>query len=342
MCQVVVDVDRVLFVGELNPDIVVAGVVALGGKLRFGQAEDLVERTVVTLGGSAAITASAAARAGAAASLVAVVGDDDLGRACLARARERGIDVEAIRVERGHRTGSSVILISAENSNDRQILTDLGTMRDLSTHDLPDDLLSQVQHLHVSSFFMHVGCREQLHQRMARARELGAVVSLDTNDDPDRTWTAGAAAAIAASDVLFGNDIELLGLAGEPANGDPATAARALLTTMSSGASDRAVELPAVVRKQGAYGATVYTIDREVHVNAPQVEVVDTVGAGDTLAGTMIAAMHSGADWADVLAIGVAAGSLSTTAPGGVDGQPQLSDSTRLAATLRPQRQSHR
>lgn len=339
MYQVDVDMNRILFVGELNPDIVIAGVAAPEGRLRFGQAEDLVERTVLTLGGSAAITASAAALAGAHASIVAVVGDDDLGRSCLTRAVDRGIDVAAIRIARGRRTGSSVILINAQNNSDRQILTDLGTMRDLSIEDLPDELLSEVAHLHVSSFFMHVGCRDQLHQRMVRARALGAVVSLDTNDDPDRLWAAGAAAAIATSDVLFGNDVELLGLAGAPADGDPAAAARSLLARMPASSSDRAVALPAVVHKQGAAGATVYTADLEVHVAAPLVEVVDTVGAGDALAGTVIAVMYSGADWANVLSIGVAAGSLSTSASGGVAGQPPLAASTSLAATLHPQRQ---
>ena len=99
----------ILVIGELNPDIVVSGVPAKGGRLRFGQAEDLVTATTLTLGSSAAITASAAVRAGAAAALVAVVGDDDLGRSCLQLAAARGIDLAAVRVAGGRRTGSSVI-----------------------------------------------------------------------------------------------------------------------------------------------------------------------------------------------------------------------------------------
>ena len=42
----------ILVIGELCPDIVVAGVPTDGRALRFGQSEDLVAGTVMTLGSS--------------------------------------------------------------------------------------------------------------------------------------------------------------------------------------------------------------------------------------------------------------------------------------------------
>jgi sugar/nucleoside kinase (ribokinase family) len=325
----------ILVVGELCPDIVLTGVPVKDGRLRFGQAEDLVTATTLTLGSSAAITASAAVRAGATAALVAVVGDDDLGRSCLLQAAGRGIDLAAVRVAAGLRTGSSVILVSDEGDHDRQILTDLGTMRELRVTDVPDELLARSGHVHVSSFFMHTGARERLHERLARARELGATVSLDTNDDPARTWGWGAAAAVAESDLLFCNDTEALGLAGLGDGADPAEAAAALLSRMPPApATRRRADLPAVVHKQGPAGATVHTRQGQVRVAAPAVEVVDTVGAGDTLAGTVLAALLAGADWPEALRLGVAAASLSLTAAGGVTGQPRLPEASALAGSL--------
>jgi sugar/nucleoside kinase (ribokinase family) len=325
----------ILVVGELNPDIVVSGVPAKDGRLRFGQAEDLVAATTLTLGSSAAITASAAVRAGAAAALVAVVGDDDLGRSCLELAAARGIDLAAVRVAAGRRTGSSVILVADQGDHDRQILTDLGTMAELAAGDVPDGLLGRFAHVHVSSFFMHTGARERLHERLARARELGATVSLDTNDDPARAWASGAAQAIAASDLLFCNDTEALGLAGRPDDADPAEAAGLLLSRMPPGpATARGAQLPAVVHKQGPAGATVHTRQGRVRVRAPAVEVADTVGAGDTLAGTVLASLLAGADWPEALALGVAAASLSVTGAGGVDGQPERREAAALAGSL--------
>ena len=78
-----------------------------------------------------------------------------------------------------------------------------------------------------------------------------------------------------------------------------------------------------------------HTCDGEVRVDAPVVDVVDTVGAGDTLAGTVLAALLTGADWPDALALGVSAASLSTAAAGGVDAQPERHDTATMAASLR-------
>ena len=81
------------------------------------------------------------------------------------------MDVSAVRVAAGLRTGSSVILVGSTDTSDRQILTDLGTMTELRVGDLPDELLERYGHVHVSSFFMHTGAREhpvegpQIHRR---------------------------------------------------------------------------------------------------------------------------------------------------------------------------------
>ena len=326
---------RLVVVGELNPDIIVTGVPLTQGRLRFGQAEDLVTGTVLTLGSSAAITASAAASAGADVALVSVVGDDDLGRTCLAWVSALGVDAAHVRVLYDVPTGSSVILVSQDDPTDRQILTYLGAMSQLSADDVTDELLSTTSHVHVTSFFMHTAARDRLHQRFAAARSAGATTSLDTNDDPECAWAGGAGELIAESDVLFCNDQEALGLAGLDPGADPTGAVDMLLMRLHQGrlgVSDG--RLPAVVHKEGARGATVVTRRGRVHVGAPVVEVVDTVGAGDTLAGTVLAQLLAGADWPVALAHGVAAATLSTTGAGGTGAQPDRLRTQKLATNL--------
>ena len=326
---------RLVVVGELNPDIIVTGVPAVHGRLRFHQAEDLVTGTVLTLGSSAAITASAAASAGADVALVAVVGDDYLGRTCLRWVTARGVDVAHVRVVDEIPTGSSVILVSRDDPSDRQILTHLGAMSALRADDVTDDLLTGTTHLHVASFFMHTAARDGLHERFAAARAAGATTSLDTNDDPDGEWSGGARELVAQSDVLFCNDREALGLAGLAPDSDPTGAVDILLNVQHQGrrVSSHGL-LPAVVHKQGALGATVVTHRGRVHVAAPAVAVVDTVGAGDTLAGTVLAHLLAGADWAVALPLGVAAATLSTTGAGGTSAQPDEPLTQRLATEL--------
>lgn len=322
-----------LVVGELCPDIVVAGIPAPGGLLRFGQSEDLVDSTIVTLGSSAGITACAAARAGAQVRLLGVVGDDEMGRVCRRWLTERHVDASAVRVDHDTSTGSSVILVRADDAGGRQILTHLGAMAALAARDVSDRLLRQADHLHISSFFLHVGAREALHHRMARARDLGLGVSLDTNHDPARRWAFGAPEAVAQSDILFCNEAEARGLAGTRPDTSTEDAVQHLLTLMPAPGRDH--RFPAVVHKLGAEGAEVHTALGRVHVQAPRVRVVDTIGAGDTLAGTTLAALLDGADWPQALALAVAAGSASTSGVGGVAGQPTCDETARLASALR-------
>ena len=58
----------------------------------------------------------------------------------------------------------------------------------------------------------------------------------------------------------------------------------------------------------------------------PPVEYVDAVGAGDTFDAGYLAGRLLGRDAATSLAMAVIAGSLSTSASGGTEGQPTLDD----------------
>jgi sugar/nucleoside kinase (ribokinase family) len=312
-------------VGEVNPDIVVRGV----PPMQFGQAESLVASTTLTVGSSTAITACGAARMGARVRLVGVVGDDDFGDIMLRRLGERGVDVSEVRVAAGRRTGSSVILVDATDATDRQILTDLGAMTQLAVDDVHDGVLADAEHLHIGSWFLHMAANEHLGERLARARQMGLSTSVDPNDDPDRGWDSGLQRALAEVELLFCNGSEARGLSGLD---DPDAAARLLLSRLA-GTSARP-GLPAVVLKLGADGARLYRRDGTTFVRAPEVDVVDTVGAGDSLSGAVLAALLDGAPWHRALRLGVAAGALSTTRAGGVDGQPELAAAQALSENL--------
>lgn len=320
-----VDRPLLLVVGEVNPDIVVQGV----PRLRFGQAEDVVASTTLTVGSSAAIMACGAARLGASVSLVGVVGEDDLGRFVVRRLQERGVDTTRVRTAAGRPTGSSVVLVSAADASDRHILTSLGSMTDLVVEDVPDDLISAAAHLHVGSWFLHLSAREQLGERLAEARRQGLSTSVDPNDDPDRAWDSGLQSSLQHVELLFCNESEACGISGL---GDADAAALHLLTRIA-GDSSR-VGLPAVVLKLGSAGARVYRQGSVTTVDAPMVDVVDTVGAGDSLAGAVLAMLLEGQPWPRAIAVGVATGSLSTTCAGGVDGQPSHDQAAATAAAL--------
>jgi sugar/nucleoside kinase (ribokinase family) len=315
----------IVVMGELNPDIVVTGV----PRLSFNQREDVTGPTSMTIGSSVAISASGLARLGTATALVGVVGDDAFGDFMLASLQRRGVDVSLVRTVPGGRTGSSVILVRRDDANDRQILTDTGVMGDLRAADLPVNELRRARHLHIGSWFLHSGAVQELPALLAEARRLELSTSVDPNDDPAQRWDSYLPSALPHVETLFCNEAEAHGVAraaGWRGPGSRHQAARYLLARLPPGGS--------VILKCGAEGAFAHTADETLHVAAPAADVVDTVGAGDSLAAGFLHARLEGRDLSEALCVGVASGTLSTRRSGGVEAQPTADEANGLARGL--------
>jgi sugar/nucleoside kinase (ribokinase family) len=295
--------------GDCNPDLVLTGDV----EPHFGQVEKIVDSGTLRLGGSASIVAAGAARLGLRTALVAVVGDDPLGRAQREALEQREVDTTALVVDPGRPTGVTVIL---SRGDDRAILTALGTIDALRGELVDPSLLAGARHVHVASYFLQPRLREDLAGLLQAARSAGATSSLDTNWDPSGEWAGGLEAVLPLVDVFLPNLAEARALTGEQ---DAGAAARALARSAGT-----------VAVKLGAEGAIAYAGDRAASAPAPEVEVVDTTGAGDSfdagfLAGRLL-------DWPleHCLRLACACGSLSTRA-GGIDAQPTLAEARRAA-----------
>ena len=315
----------VVVMGELNPDVVVSGVPPMS----FGQREDVTGPTTMTVGSSVAISACGLARLGTATAIVGVVGEDAFGDFMLSQLSSRGVDVSAVRTVLGGRTGSSVILVRREDASDRHVLTDPGVMGDLRARDLCTSALDRVRHLHIGSWFLHVGAVADLPDLLAEARRRGVSTSVDPNDDPAREWDAHLARALPHVETFFCNESEARGVAGATGwsrDGSLHDAARHLLRQLAPDG--------AVVLKCGAEGAYVHTVTSVLHVKAPAVDVIDTVGAGDSLAAGFLHARLRGAGLDEALRLAVAAGTLSTRRSGGVDAQPTPDEAEQLVRQL--------
>ncbi|KQZ85158.1 hypothetical protein ASD56_01970 [Microbacterium sp. Root166] len=316
--------DRLLVVGELCVDLIVG---LTEEAIRFGQHEQLVPFTELTMGSSSAITACGAAAAGVPTTMVGVVGRDDFGDYIVRTLTDRGMDVSRIRVDASVPTGSSTHLTRPDG--DRAILTAMGSIGMTAATDVPEDFAGAA-HLHVGSYFLQHALWGDAAPLFARARAAGLSTSLDGNFDPDQTWDRGILEVIAHTDVFFGNEQELEGITGLS---DPESAVRALLERMPAGAI--------VVRKLGADGALAATLDSvavsRVHAAVPEVSgvLVDTVGAGDSLAAGFLAGRLSGLATDRSLALGVACGTASTRGAGGVGAQPDRATAEAIAGAVR-------
>jgi len=297
-------------VGDLNPDLLVSGEDPMP---RFGQ-QERDAAMYMTLGGSAGIFAAGCARLGLPTALAATVGDDDLGRVALSALRSRGVDVEAVRVLTGMRTGLSIHFLRGD---DRAILTERGAMQAVSADDALNALARAPAHVHLASLYLLPDLLRDGAVLVDAARAAGATVSVDTNFDPSGRFERPA--WLTRADVLLPNEQEALALAGRT-DGDVPAAAREL-------AADGAL----VVVKRGAAGALAVRGEQLCEVGAPAARVVDAVGAGDSFDAGLVAGLLAGLPLADALRLASACGTLSTRAAGGVDGQPTLAEAEALA-----------
>jgi ribokinase len=300
----------VLVVGDANPDLVLTGDVVP----RFGQEEQLLDDAALVLGGSAAITAAGLARLGVDVALAAWVGDDAFGREVLARLIERGVGVQLVRTHPTLGTGLTVVL---NVTDDRAILTRVGTIAALRAEDIADADLDGVRHVHVASFFLQPQLAAGLPELLRRAHAQGASTSLDTNWDPSGQWY-GLAEVLPLVDVLLPNTAELMALA-QVVGGCPVAdveAAAALLTRTGT----------IIALKDGARGGTVWTPDGRWSAPGVAVDFVDAVGAGDSFDAGFVAGRLAGVSPAEALRWAVHCGSLSVRAAGGTAAQPTLAD----------------
>lgn len=287
----------VLVVGDANPDLVLQGDV----RPRFGQVEQLLTAADLVLGGSGSITAAGCARLGLRTAMLAAVGDDVFGRVVREALDERGVTLLEAPAG-GTPTGLSVIL-SPEGGEGRAILTLPGTIPLLRPADISDELLGRTRHVHVSSLYLQPALAAGLAGVFERARKLGVTTSLDTNWDPSEHWSA-IGDILAHTDVFLPNAAELLAITGAP---DPASAAKGLAAT--------------VVMKDGVRGARAWWDGGECAAPGRTVEVVDTVGAGDSFNAGFLAARLTGHPIEEAVRWAAAAGSLSTRAAGGTAAQ---------------------
>jgi sugar/nucleoside kinase (ribokinase family) len=294
----------VLVAGEINPDLILSGDVTP----EFGQVEKLVADAALTVGSSSAIFACGAARLGLNVAFIGLCGDDVFGQFMLAEMQRRGVDVSPVIVRPDGQTGFSVILNRGE---DRAILTYPGLISALRAAGIPDDLLARSRHLHVASYFLQTALQPDLPALFHRAHSLGLSTSLDPNYDPSERW-AGFDELLPLTDTFLPNQQEALSLT---------------CTTTIADAARKLARLTGVVAiKLGAAGALAAQGDALVRASSIPVQVVDTVGAGDSFDAGFIYGYLQGWPLDKTLRLATVCGALSTRQPGGVEAQATLKE----------------
>ena len=272
--------DRVVVVGDLMVDVVV---VPEGPLVRGSDTPSHVQSTG---GGSAANTACWLGTLGSRVTLVAAVGDDELGRS--ARAALDGFGVEfAGQIEPKASTGTCVVLI--DETGERTMLPDRGANESLSPAAVEAAVDGQAAWVHVSGYaLLGTGSRPAAQAALATARRLRLPCSVDAASAAPLE-AAGPAQFLDWIDgctVLFANEDELRSLGG---------------ATAALGHAEE------VVLKLGPTGASWTDGTRSTSSPAAPATVVDTIGAGDAFDAGFLAARLQGSDPAASLHAGAAA-----------------------------------
>ena len=203
-------------------------------------------------------------------------------------------------------TGLSVILNQA---SDRAILTHPGLIAELQASDISDDLLRDSKHLHVASYFLQTKLQPDLPNLFRRARALGLTTSLDTNYDPSEKWI-GFDELLSVTNVFLPNEREAVSLSGE--------------SNIDEAWSRLGSKVEALAIKLGTEGALGVRKDSRVRVASIPVNVIDTVGAGDSFDAGFIYGYLNQWNLEKSLQLACVCGALSTQHAGGTNGQPTL------------------
>jgi len=299
-----------LVAGEINPDLILTGDV----KPEFGQIEKLVDSAALTIGSSSAIFACGAARLGLKVGFIGLCGEDVFGRFMLDEMSKHNVDIENVIVNPNRSTGLSVIL---NHTSDRAILTHPGLIAELKASDISDALLCDSRHLHIASYFLQTNLQPDLPGLFRRAHSLGLTTSLDTNYDPSERWL-GFDELLSRTDVFLPNKTEALSIT------------RSAKVELASRQLAQKAKIVAV--KLGADGALACQKDSITLARSISVNVVDTVGAGDSFDAGFMYGYLNGWPMEKSLRLACTCGALSTQQAGGTNGQPTLDEAMQYVS----------
>ncbi len=291
---------RVIVVGSVNIDLVVRverlpapGETVTGG--RFAQHH----------GGKGGNQAVAAARLGAHTSFVGAVGEDDHGVAARAALEAEGVDVAELRALPEDATGVALILVDANGENCIAVAGGANTA--LGSGHVRESLQRLGPGAGDVVLVGHEIPTASANGALHYARAAGAITILNpapaTGVDPE---------TLALCDVLTPNRGEAAQLVGH--DGDPEALGAELLAAIAGGGH--------VLVTHGDRGALLVGQEGSLRIPTPDVPVVDTVGAGDTLNGALAAGLASGLPVKEAARRAVAAASLAITRAGAREGMP--------------------
>jgi ribokinase len=301
---------RVVVVGGLNMDIHLFGL-----RESAGQAPLLASRHLAQPGGKGGNVARAAARLGAAVTLVACVGEDDFGHDCVTAVAADGVDVSGVVGTPDGPTG--FVAIELDEGRHRSLVFSPGANALLTW----DDVAPHVAGLTGADVVVAQAeiPKETLAVLAAELASRGVPIFLDPTP-PDRVRREH----LLAAEVITPDLAEAAQLTGRQPSSRlwPVFAAREL----------RAAGARRVLLKTAEEGAVLLDEDGLREVPTAAVEVADETGAGDVFLAALAVSRLEGEGWERATRFANAAAALSVSRMGLA--LPDRAEASALAETL--------
>ena len=279
---------QLLCAGEAFEDLIFVGLERLP---ELGE-EIKTNRFTATIGGGAVITSIKAARLGMRTQLISALGD-----AAVTRLKKERVAVTNLR--RKHEPHAITAALST--ADDRAFVTFNGVNSQLEERLARLIPRATASHVHLC-FYPHDCARWTA--IVSRLRRRGVTTSWDFGWNEPLTNDRGLTDLIDALDFVFVNELEARLYTGS--------------TTLEQSIPEWRGRRAITIVKLGEAGAVWLAPDRDIHVDAPRVKVVDTTGAGDSFNAGFLVAWMDGKTPEQCLTAGNRVGAAATRQAGGL------------------------
>ena len=264
-------------------------------------------------GGQGGTSSCCIARLGGRVAYVGKLGDDDEGRFCLKRLEDFGVTTEFVEIVSGGKTPVAYVFITA-GSGARSIIYDRNTLPKIKIDAMLKKLIMQTGVALLDPEVTYLGGQLK--------KVAGSSVNIIYDSE---RWREGIEDIMSTADYFIPSS-EFLAADELQFHDMPFNQRILKLNKLVAGN---------LIVTHGEKGAFYISDDTLYHLAAPEVNAVDTVGAGDNFHAAFALALAKGFDLHQSVRFSVAVASLSCREYGGRNGVPDWKQALAVAETLK-------